>query len=82
MLGGMAALPGPEWSDKPPSQPAAATISHGFTHFTLDLHIATKADPQGEGWWQPLNRLDEAGLPTLYSKAAQAMLARKDALAA
>ncbi len=82
MLGGMAALPGPEWGDKPPSQPAATTISHGFTHFTLDLHVATKSDPQGEGWWQPLNRLNEAGLPTLYSKAAQAMLARKDSLAA
>ena len=66
----MAALPGPEWGDEPPSQPGATTISHGFTHFTLDLHVAARADPQGEGWWQPLDRLAEAGLPTLYAKAA------------
>ncbi len=77
MLGGMAALPGPDWSDDPPQAPVATTIRHGFTHFTLDLHVAAKADPQGEGWWQPLDRLPEAGLPTLYAKAAQAMLTRK-----
>jgi A/G-specific adenine glycosylase len=82
MLGGMAALPGPEWGDDLPAQPAAATISHGFTHFTLDLHVTAKCDPQGEGWWQPLDSLAEAGLPTLYAKAAQAMLSRKDAFAA
>ena len=78
MLGGMAALPGPDWSDDPPPAPVATTIRHGFTHFTLDLHVAAKADPQGEGWWQPLDRLPEAGLPTLYAKAAEAMLARKE----
>jgi A/G-specific adenine glycosylase len=81
VLGGMAALPGPEWGDDRPSQ-SHATISHGFTHFTLDLHIAIESDPRGEGWWQPIDRLDEAGLPTLYAKAVQAMLSRKEALAA
>jgi A/G-specific adenine glycosylase len=82
MLGGMAALPGSEWSDDAPAAPAIVTIAHGFTHFTLDLHIAARAEPIGEGWWQPIDRLAEAGLPTLYVKAAEAMLARKDALAA
>jgi A/G-specific adenine glycosylase len=82
MLGGMAALPGPEWSETPPEGPAIATVSHGFTHFTLDLHIASRADSIGEGWWQPIDRLAEAGLPTLYARAAQAVLARKDAVAA
>lgn len=82
MLGGMAALPGPDWTDDPPSPSTDVTISHGFTHFTLDLHIAAKLEPQEEGWWQPLDRLHEAGLPTLYSKAAEAMLARKEYLAA
>jgi A/G-specific adenine glycosylase len=77
MLGGMAALPGPDWTDDPPSTPTDVTISHGFTHFTLDLHIAAKIKPLEEGWWQPLDRLHEAGLPTLYAKAAEAMLARK-----
>jgi len=82
LLGGMAALPGPEWGVEPPSQPVAVTISHGFTHFTLDLHIASRAEPQGKGWWQPLDKLAEAGLPTLYAKAAGAMLSRKESLAA
>ena len=82
LLGGMAALPGSAWGGEAPSQRAAATVSHGFTHFTLDLHIACNAEAQGEGWWQPIDRLSEAGLPTLYAKAVQAMLSRKEALAA
>jgi A/G-specific adenine glycosylase len=82
MLGGMAALPGPEWNDDPPAVPTILTITHGFTHFTLDLHITACAESLGEGWWQPIDRLDEAGLPTLYVKAAHAMLARKESLAA
>lgn len=82
MLGGMAALPGPEWSSRPPGSLPLATISHGFTHFTLDLHIVARAEPTGEGWWHPLDQLAGAGLPTLYRKAAEAMLSRKDALAA
>jgi A/G-specific adenine glycosylase len=82
MLGGMAALPGPEWGEALLAVPTFVTISHSFTHFTLDLHIATRPDPIGEGWWQPIDHLAEAGLPTLYAKAAEAMLARKDALAA
>jgi A/G-specific adenine glycosylase len=57
-------------------------ITHGFTHFTLDLHLAPKSEPQGEGWWHPLDQLHTAGLPTLYVKAATAMLARKEAFAA
>jgi A/G-specific adenine glycosylase len=82
MLGGMAALPGPEWHDDAPAQPCQATVTHGFTHFTLDLHIARRAESVGDGWWQPIDRLSEAGLPTLYAKAAQAMLSRKEDLAA
>jgi A/G-specific adenine glycosylase len=82
MLGGMAALPGPEWSDHRPDALALATVSHGFTHFTLDLHIVARVDPIGDGWWQPIDRLCEAGLPTLYAKAAAAMLGRKQSLAA
>jgi len=82
MLGGMAALPGTEWSEETPIVPTFVTVSHGFTHFTLDLHIATHAEPTGDGWWQPIDRLADAGLPTLYAKAAEAMLARKESLAA
>jgi A/G-specific adenine glycosylase len=82
MLGGMAALPGPEWTAEPPALPSAFTVSHGFTHFTLDLHVVHGTDPAGEGWWQPIDTLGEAGLPTLYRKAVEAKFARKEALAA
>ena len=82
MLGGMAALPGPEWGDEPTTMPAIASVSHGFTHFTLDLHIAARAETIGDGWWQPIATIAEAGLPTLYRKAVEAVLARKEVLAA
>lgn len=82
LLGGMSALPGPEWSDRTPALPALATVSHGFTHFTLDLHLVPSAEPVGEGWWQPLSSIAEAGLPTLYVKAVEAILSRKESLAA
>jgi A/G-specific adenine glycosylase len=82
MLGGMAALPGSEWVGESPTIPTSATVSHAFTHFTLDLHIVVRVEPEGIGWWQPRDTLAEAGLPTLYRKAAEIMLKRKDALAA
>jgi A/G-specific adenine glycosylase len=76
LLGGMAALPGPEWSEaRPPANPLAIH-RHGFTHFTLDLLVVPAADPPaGEGWWQPLAELGSAGLPTLYRRAIEAALA-------
>lgn len=83
MLGGMAALPGPEWKLDCLPTPSLALVSHGFTHFTLDLAIIHRfGPPDGEGWWQPLERIDEAGLPTLYRRAVEVMTARKDTLAA
>ncbi len=79
LLGAMPALPGPEWGEAPPSERAIATVRHGFTHFTLDLHlVAAPAPPPGEGWWQPLATLSEAGLPTLYRRAAEAGLAMRE----
>jgi len=83
LLGGMAALPGAEWGDEEPSGSSLATVSHGFTHFTLDLHVVGRTSPEpGEGWWHPLDRIGEAGLPTLYARAIEAVLARKESLAA
>ena len=74
-LGGMAALPGDEWSDAAPTvgQPLG-TVRHVFTHFSLDLVVEARPAPFGEGWWQPLNRLAEAGLPTLYARAVEVAL--------
>lgn len=74
LFGGMAALPGPEWSEERPQVNPLAIVRHGFTHFTLDLLLVPRA-PDGSGWWQPLDRLAEAGLPTLYRRAVNAGLA-------
>ena len=79
LLGGMAALPGPGWSDAPPTTPGIAMIQHGFTHFTLDLYlVAAPEPPPGAGWWQPIDRLPQAGLPTLYRRAVEAGLACRE----
>ena len=82
MLGGMPALPGTEWGDEKPVVPMLAMVSHGFTHFTLDLHIMACTKPAGDGWWQPIDQIANAGLPTLYMKAVDAMLAQRKSLAA
>jgi A/G-specific adenine glycosylase len=78
LLGGMAALPGGEWTEaKAASAKAVGTVRHVFTHFSLDLAIVPRAEPEGEGWWHPLDRLGEAGLPTLYKRAAELALAEQ-----
>jgi A/G-specific adenine glycosylase len=81
MLGGMAALPGPDWSDDPLPLDGAplARLRHVFTHFALDLTVVGASEPLGEGWWLPLDRIDKAGLPTLYRRAADLVLARRHA---
>jgi A/G-specific adenine glycosylase len=77
MLGGMRALPGSAWGDAPGVAAADAEargpVRHVFSHFALDLMIdvhQTSALAVGEGEWWPIGRLDEAGLPTLYRRAA------------
>ena len=75
MLGGMVALPGTEWTEDSQSAPTGpARVRHIFTHFELELQVVRNAQAVGVGWWQPLDRLDQAGLPTLYRKVAAAML--------
>ncbi len=80
LLGGMAALPGDEWGAAGLPTRAIATVAHGFTHFTLDLAIIARAEPVGEGWWQPIETIAEAGLPTLYRNAVAAVLFRRSDL--
>ena len=83
LLGGMAALPGGEWGEEPP--PACQSLGivrHVFTHFSLDLSVQTRDEPVGEGWWHPIDALGEAGLPTLFKKAADAALDGRRSLAA
>jgi A/G-specific adenine glycosylase len=75
LLGGMAALPGTEWTDAGAAAPSAiGNVRHVFTHFSLDLHVVRRTEPQGDGWWHPLDQLADAGLPTLYRRAAELAL--------
>jgi A/G-specific adenine glycosylase len=86
LLGGMRALPTGPWGTEPPGLADAptradwrllpATVEHVFTHFRLKLALATAAidrhaTPDGAIWW-PIESLGEAGLPTVFAKAASA----------
>ncbi|MFM5907233.1 MAG: NUDIX domain-containing protein, partial [Novosphingobium sp.] len=95
MLGGMRALPDDGWHagcDGAGALPFAGEwrdggqVEHTFSHFHLTLRVAlysgevpaTLAGDDGD-WW-PVDRIEEAGLPTLYAKAARrALAARGDA---
>ncbi len=73
LLGGMSALPGDDWTQasvRMEEDEPIGVVRHVFTHFALHLAIVARDEPQGEGWWHPLECLGEAGLPTLYLKAA------------
>jgi A/G-specific adenine glycosylase len=84
LLGGMAALPGSEWTDEATTSGPATVgvVRHLFTHFALTLQIERAAKPVGDGWWQSLGSLAAAGLPTLYRKAIDAALAPDERIAA
>ena len=87
MLGGMRALPDDGWSaqsDGSGEAPFArqweelGAVRHTFTHAHLTLKVlgaTTKEQSNAEGEWWPIDRLDEAGLPTLFAKAARLALA-------
>ena len=90
MLGGMRSLPDDGWSARSDGsgQPPlagewrdAGTVGHVFTHFSLTLQLALYSNrdwtslPPGEGEWWPVDRLADAGLPTLFAKAARLALA-------
>lgn len=93
MLGGMRALPDDGWGARgdgaltPPldgSWRRAGVVRHVFTHFTLDLSVEVNdsgnspplASQAGE-WW-PVERIDDAGLPTLFAKAAALAVAARE----
>jgi A/G-specific adenine glycosylase len=82
LLGGMAALPGSEWSERMPAtaRRPLGTVSHAFTHFRLELAVERRSEPIDEGWWHPIHRLADAGLPTLYRRAAEVALRSKEAV--
>lgn len=84
LLGGMPGLPTTPWRETPwtlteafAHAPASAdwrsagTVTHVFTHFRLTLEIADAtidAPPQGD--WVDEEALSDAGLPTVFRKAA------------
>jgi A/G-specific adenine glycosylase len=72
LLGAMLALPSSEWTETPvPDAPAIGTVEHIFTHFALTLHVIRQdAADDGDGLWWPIASLAEAGLPTVFAKAA------------
>ncbi|RIV89285.1 A/G-specific adenine glycosylase [Aurantiacibacter zhengii] len=91
MLGGMRALPDDGWSargdghgEAPVSGAwkAGGVVRHGFTHFDIELGVAVHAGerptPNGEGEWWPVHAIEDAGLPTLFAKAARLVLAKRD----
>ena len=79
----MPALPGGDWTEAKQAVPSSlGTVRHVLTHFSLDLAIVRGSEPRGEGWWHPIDQLADAGLPTLYRKAADAVLAPEERVAA
>jgi A/G-specific adenine glycosylase len=87
MLGGMRALPDDGWSaqrDGSGKVPLAGdwrrlgAVRHGFTHARLTLELRaleTLSRPRGEGQWWPVEKIGEAGLASLFAKAARLALA-------
>jgi len=83
LLGGMPALPSSGWGGSQPAAgegaPAAVAwrsvgaVEHVFTHFRLQLEVVAGAGAlgPGEGWWAPISGIEEAGLPTVFLKAAR-----------
>ncbi|WP_226698984.1 A/G-specific adenine glycosylase [Qipengyuania gaetbuli] len=80
MLGGMRALPDDGWSARGDGAgnaigEALGLVRHGFTHFELELSVLRIEETLGAGEWWPIDRLEDAGLPTLFAKAARLALA-------
>jgi len=69
LLGGMLAFPeeapaAADWAE-------AGTVDHVFTHFALTMRLlCAEAAAPAKGLWHPIDRLAEAGLPTLFARLA------------
>jgi len=85
LLGGMLALP----TDAEPAPAAwhrAGAVEHVFTHFALTMELKcaeAERRPDGidryDGLWWPVDRVGEAGLPTLFAKLAERGAAWREA---
>jgi A/G-specific adenine glycosylase len=90
LLGGMLALP--EAEPAPVEWEEAGAVDHVFTHFALNMRLLcaergqspdcpgdSRATVPTEGIWWPVDRISEAGLPTLFAKLAARGAAWRDA---
>jgi A/G-specific adenine glycosylase len=69
LLGGMLALP----TDAPAEADwrELGVVEHVFTHFSLKMRVVGASGcASAEGEWWPVDRIGEAGLPTVFAKAA------------
>lgn len=83
LLGGMLGLPTGDWSETP-IVATSPVVRHAFTHFELRLSVAISSPatrPAIPGEWHAIATIADAGLPTLFARAAAAVLrARADAV--
>ncbi|WP_293880088.1 A/G-specific adenine glycosylase [Sphingomonas sp.] len=90
LLGGMRALPSTLDPQsvvfEPPflGEPIGGIV-HVFTHFRLSLAIQAARLESGcnlptDGEWWPIERLDEAGLPSVFAKVAATVLRKRNAM--
>jgi A/G-specific adenine glycosylase len=82
LLGGMRALPTGPWIAEDPGLADApveaqwrdmGSARHVFTHFALDYRVMAARAPtrtNGGEWW-PIAEIEDAGLPTLFARAAR-----------
>ncbi|WP_062227509.1 A/G-specific adenine glycosylase [Aureimonas frigidaquae] len=90
LLGGMAEPPMTGWTARqdgatdlsqapfPAPWRIAGAVEHSFTHFHLTLtvwHAEVGDAPAGEGWWEPVETIEGAALPTLMRKCLARALA-------
>lgn len=89
LLGGMAEVPGTHWTSRKDGETdvsaapftadwvSCGTVSHVFTHLELRLSVY-RADleqtPSVHGFWESVEKLDEAALPTVMKKAVEAAI--------
>jgi len=82
LLGGMRALPGTDWTEG--TATPGAQVTHVFTHFRLTLTVQRRDSAKGcnlppEAEWWPVAQIGDAGLPTVFMKAAtRAMTEERD----
>ena len=89
LLGGMAEVPGSEWSAAAPAKGQGAPLDldwrkvpgkvvHVFTHFRLELDVylgraKRNLEPPEGDWWSPAGSLPREALPSVMKKVIEAV---------